>query len=267
MSEQQLLTDAEVAAFKEQLLASMPSQGLIGNGSLRRKLGWDDERYWYIRNLLVQSGLLRTGRGKGGSVQRVVPIAAPIETPEPSASARLVETDLYDPIIATLRSHWIPDHQIQDFVIHQTAHQGRRDTGGKWTRPDITLASSNTYTYVPGRPVELRTFEVKTHDGLDVTAVYEALAHRRSAHYAHVLVHVPDSERVALEPVLERLIGDAQEHGIGFVTIADPRNYETWDIEVDSRRGNPNPADLDAFIRTQTSDEFKEKILGWCRTV
>ena len=266
MSEQQPLTDTEVSAFKDQLLAAMPSQGLIGNGSLRRKLGWDDDRYWYIRNLLVQAGLLRTGRGKGGSVQRVVSVGV-TEAAEQSASARFVEKDLYGPIIETLRSDWIPDHQIQDFVIHETAHQGRRDTGGKWTRPDITVASSNTYTYVPGRPVEIRTFEIKTYDGLDVTAVYEALAHRRAAHYAYVFVHVPDAKRTALEPVLERLIADAQEHGIGFVIIADAANYETWDIEVDARRGNPNPADLDAFVRTQTSDEFKEKILGWCRNV
>ena len=244
----------------------MPLQGLVGNGSLRRKLGWDDDRYWYIRNLLVQSGLLRTGRGKGGSVQRVIAVEG-TEAPGQVATVDLAEKDLYEPIIKTLRSDWIPDHQIQDFVIYQTAHQGRRDTGGKWTRPDITLASSNTYTYVPGRPVEIRTFEIKAHDGLDVTAVYEALAHRRAAHYAYVFVHVPDARRIELESVLERLVGDAQEHGIGFVVIGDVANYDTWDIEVDARRSNPNPADLDAFIRTQTSNEFKEKVLGWCRTV
>jgi hypothetical protein len=266
MSEQQPLTDAEVSALKDQLLASIPLQGLIGNGSLRRKLDWTEERYWHIRNLLVQAGLLRTGRGKGGSVQRVIPVGA-AETEELVARARVAESDLYGPIIETLRSDWIPDHQIQDYVIHLTAHQGRRDTGGKWTRPDIAIASSNTYTYVPGRPVEIRTFEIKTYDGLDITAVYEALAHRRAAHYAHVFVYVPDAQRAGLEPVLERLIGDAQEHGIGLVILGDAANYETWDIEVDARRNNPNPADMDAFVRTQTSDEFKGRILGWCRNV
>jgi hypothetical protein len=266
MIEQQPLSDAEVSALKDQLLSSLPAQGPVGNGSLRRKLDWSEERYWHIRNLLVQEGVLRTGRGKGGSVQRVIPIES-IETADSSTSGRVIETDLYGPIIETLRSDWIPDHQIQDFVIHQTAHQGRRDTGGKWTRPDITIASSNSFTYVPGRPVEIRTFEIKTHDGLDVTAVYEALAHRRAAHYSYLFVYVPDAERAALEPVLERLIGDAQEHGIGLVIIGDAANYEAWDIEVEARRGNPNAADLDAFIRTQTSDEFKEKILRWCRNV
>jgi hypothetical protein len=222
MSEEHPLTDADVAAFKAQLLASMPSHGLVGNGALRRKLGWDDHRYWYIRDSLLQAGLVRTGRGKGGSVQRVIPIDN-VETAEGVTAGSAAEKDLYGPIIKTLQSDWIPDHQIQDFVIHQTAHQGRRGTGGKWTRPDITLASSNSYTYVPGRPVEIRTFEIKTHDGLDVTAVYEALAHRRAAHYAHVFVHVPGPERAALEPMLDRLVGDAQEHGIALSSFATLR--------------------------------------------
>jgi len=266
MTEQSSLTDAEVTAFKEQLMVVMPPQGRIGNGALRRKLGWDDGRYWYIRNLLVEAGSLSTSRGRGGSVQRVISVES-MDSEEQLDSSELAEKDLYVPILETLRTGWIPDHRIDDFVVHQTAHQGRRDTGGKWTRPDITLASSNNYKYVPGRSVEIRTFEVKMGVGVDVTAVYEALAHRRAAHYAHVLVYVPDTQRAALGPMLERMISDSQEHGVGFVLVGDAANYETWDIEVDARRANPNPAELDAFIRTQTSDEFREKILGWCRNV
>ena len=47
--------------------------------------------------------------------------------------------------------------------------------------------------------------------------------------------------------------------------FGDAANYDTWDIEVDARRANPNPADLDEFIRTQTNGKFKEKVVGWCR--
>jgi hypothetical protein len=177
----------------------------------------------------------------------------------------VTEADLYRPIIETLQTAWVEDHRLQSYVVYLTAHQGRRDTGGKWTRPDITIASSNIYTYVPGRSVEIRTFEIKTHDGFDITAVYEALAHRRAAHYAHLMIHAPTGERAGLEPVLERLIGDAQEHGVGLVIIGDAADYRTWDIEVDARRSDPNPADVDAFIRTQTNDDFRETILNWCR--
>jgi hypothetical protein len=260
------LTDQQVTDLEHQLLNAMPSQGSIGNGALRRKLSWNEERYWYIRNRLLQSGVVAQGRGRGGSVHRIVPVSPP-GVPLEAARQKVVESTLYDPIVATLQSHWVPDHQIQDFVIDCTAQQGRRDTGGKWTRPDITLASCNTYKYVPGKQVELNTFEVKTSDGLDVTAVYEALAHRRAAHYSYVLAFVPDGERAALESLLDRLFGDADDHGVGFIVIGNATDYETWNFEIEPTRNDPDPADADNFIRTQTSEAFRDKILGWCRTL
>lgn len=263
-------TDRKVEELQEQLISAMPPRGSIGNGALRIKLGWNEDPYWYIRNKLLQSGHIEERRGRGGNVRLVLPMTSPVRVNEASFASqesRITESALYDPIIATIRSHWVPDHNIQDFVIDRTAHQGRRDTGGKWTRPDITLASYNIYRYVPGKQVELNTFEVKTYDGLDVTAVYEALAHRRAAHYSYVLAYVPDSERVALGPLLERLCADADDHGIGFVLMKGPKEYGTWNFEVQPTRHEPDPANVDNFIRTQTSDEFKDKILGWCRTL
>jgi hypothetical protein len=104
---------------------------------------------------------------------------------------------------------------------------------------------------VPGKQVELNTFEIKTYDGLDVTAVYEALAHRRAAHYSYVLAYVPESERAVLKSLLDRLCGDADEHGVGFVVVAEAADYETWDFEVEPSCNDPDPADLDNFIRTR----------------
>jgi hypothetical protein len=72
------LTDQQVVDLESQLLTAMPSQGVIGNGSLREKLGWDEDLYWYIRNRLLQAGHLVKGKGRGGSVQRVVPVASPV---------------------------------------------------------------------------------------------------------------------------------------------------------------------------------------------
>jgi hypothetical protein len=261
------LTDEEVSELEQRLIAAMPPQGPIGNGALRYKLEWDEDRYWHIRNRLLQAGVLVTGRGRGGSVLRVVPVVSSDAERPGTVAPRIAEKDLYDPIVSAIGSHWVPDHQIQDFVIDYTAQQGRRDTGGKWTRPDVTLASCNTYKFVPGKQVELNTFEIKTYDGLDVTAVYEALAHRRAAHYSYVLAYVPESERAVLKSLLDRLCGDADEHGVGFVVVAEAADYETWDFEVEPGRNDPDPADLDNFIRTQTSEEFKDRILSWCRTL
>ncbi len=140
---------------------------------------------------------------------------------------RISESDLYDPIVATIASHWVPDHRIQDFVIDCTARQGSRDTGGMWTRPDVALASCSRLKFVPGIQLELNTFEIKTFDGLDVTSVYEALAHRRAAHYSYVVAYIPESKRRPLKSLVDRLCLDSESHGIGlrhFVPAADGAN-------------------------------------------
>ena len=264
------LTDQRVEELQEHLISAMPSQGSIGNRTLCTKLGWRRDHYWYIRDSLIQTGHIEKGRGRGGSVRLVMPVTSMPRGNEVVSTleeSRITESALYDPIISTIRSRWVADHEIHDFVIDRTAQQGRRDTGGIWTRPDITFASCKSYRYVPGKQVELNTFEVKMHDGLDVTAVYEALAHRRAAHYSRVLAYVPDSQKVALGPLLERLRDDADNHGVGLVVIGDPEDYETWDFEVDPARHEPDPANMNNFIETQTSDEFKDKIIGWCRTL
>jgi hypothetical protein len=262
---QEKLTFEQVTALEERLIASTPPQGAIGNEALRCKLGWNEDQYWFIRDRLLQTGVLIKGRGRGGSVLRGVPIVSEADLIIPRVP-QMSEGDLYDPIISTISSHWVPDHRIQDFVIDCTAHQGSRATGGKWTRPDVTLASCNRFKFVPGQQVELTTFEIKTFEGLDVTSVYEALAHRRSAHYSYVVAYVPETERLALRSLLDRLCFDADNHGVGLILLSEPDDYETWSFEVEPGRNEPDPADLDNFIRTQTGDEFKDRILGWCRT-
>jgi energy-coupling factor transporter ATP-binding protein EcfA2 len=42
--------------------------GNAGNGSLRGKLGWDEETYAKIRGELLSQGVIQTGRGRGGVV-------------------------------------------------------------------------------------------------------------------------------------------------------------------------------------------------------
>ena len=49
-------------------LESMPDRK-AGNTSLRSQLGWDDETYERIKDLLVAAGRVEKGRGRGGSVR------------------------------------------------------------------------------------------------------------------------------------------------------------------------------------------------------
>jgi len=74
------------------LLASLPVDGApIGNQALREKLRWGAERYTTARQPLIETGLVLTGRGRGGSVRRAAAGGEPSypggRVPSPAATA------------------------------------------------------------------------------------------------------------------------------------------------------------------------------------
>jgi hypothetical protein len=74
------LTYQQVAEFEHRFLDATPSQGSIGNSALRRKLQWDEQLYSHIRNRLLEAGVVGQGRGRGGSVYRLVAPSLPTQS-------------------------------------------------------------------------------------------------------------------------------------------------------------------------------------------
>lgn len=132
---------------------------------------------------------------------------------------------------------------------------------GLWSRPDIVSVEVRTFAFLPGKYLELVTFEVKAVHGINVQGVYEALAHRRSATRSYLLLHVPDDQATALEPLIADVTTVARSHGIGVVTAADPGEYQTWDERPPADRVEPDPERLDTFIAVQISDKTRMKIV------
>ena len=211
--------------------------------------GGEEGTYWTIRDRLVDAGLLELGRGRGGSVSLVTQ-APPGQaiTPESTSPSvhltsrqRISEGELYDPVADVLRKQWARDLRFRSHVVEVTARQGRRDTGGTWTRPDIVTAALRVFPHVPGKFFDLITFEVKPFDGIDVTAVFEALSHRRAATQAYVWLHVPATEasNADLSALLKRIEEEASRHGVGMIVGADPSDYSCWDLRLGRRGSSP----------------------------
>jgi len=265
------LTKGQIDQNENTLLTEVPETEPIGNVSLRSKLvekGWTEDLYWEIRNRLIERGILTTGKGKGGSVRRVPAISAPVETAEPApqeslAAVFLAERALYQPMADVIKNKWAQDYRLDSLVVEVTASQGARQTGGKWTRPDITAASYRTFPYVPGRHFDLITFEIKPGDSADVTVVYEALGHRRAATRAYALIHVPEEKRAELGPLLDEISLEAKRFGIGVIVAADPNNYDLWEELVEAVRHEPDPERLNDFLAQQVSQGFREQIMKW----
>ncbi len=49
--------------------------------------------------------------------------------------------------------------------------QGRRETGGSWSRPDLALIGYRKYEFLPERVFELFSFEVKPANDVSIKGV------------------------------------------------------------------------------------------------
>ena len=256
------------SADRARLLALVPADGsTVGNTALTRQLGWTGNRYWYARDSLLETGVIVRARGRGGAVRRAHPdegataaASGEAELIGEAALAYLHEADLYSPIKATLETSWAKERQIEPLAVEVTASQGRKATGGRWTRPDLVSVAVRTYRYLPGKYMEVVTFEVKPSDAITVTAVYEALAHLRSATHAYVIYHVPDDDAESVKQVIEEARRVGRAHGVGVITMGHPTDWDTWNELEEARRVEPDPDRLDEFISVQVSSEAHDRI-------
>jgi hypothetical protein len=254
---------------ESELIAAVPEDGSnIGNGRLMSNLDWDEKKYWQVRNRLVDRGVLEVGRGRGGSVRRVTDevLAAPVVAPPPTeqSPSPQTEAELYAPMAGVLGDRWMKDKRFDSSIVQITAHQGRRATGGTWSRPDIAAATLATYPYIPGRHFDVVTFEVKPRWNLDVTAVYEALGHLRSATLSYVLAHVETVDDTLEESLIE-VCAEARRYGIGVIIAEKANDYDTWEERVEPVRGKPEPRRLNDFLAKQFTADQLEQIVKWFR--
>lgn len=240
--------------------------GTSGNSSLRRALDWNEELYWAVQGRLIEEGSIVAGRGKGGSVRFTESQAITSEIlNELEADQALTpvtrERDLYPSLKKSIESKWINRFALDDVIVDETHSRGSKDTGGTFTRPDITIAGIRRYVYLPKR-LEIVTFEVKTSDSITIMGVLEAIAHREAAHRAYVIYA---TLRTNFEEAIEaeRIIELAQKYGVGIVLAEQPEAVESWEILIDAVRHEPDPARLDRFLNDLPSADMKKQLSKW----
>ncbi|MDB5049133.1 MAG: hypothetical protein JWO30_2204 [Fibrobacteres bacterium] len=246
---------------KEYLLELLPQDGTaMGNSNLKKTLGWNEDKYWDVRNNLLEEGLVSLGRGKGGSIFKVL---TEEKTPK-IVSVYQSEKSLYQPFAEAIAKGYTKDKDIKTFIIQETANQGKKLTGGRWTRPDVVMISMNTYSFVPGKYLDVITFEIKPSTDFQITGVFETAAHSRFATKSYLCVHLPE-DWDDTNPEYERIKAECGRFGVGLMYFTNPADYDTYEILVEPKRWNPDPADTDSFISVQIGDKEKKKILEWSR--
>ena len=268
------MSDEEIKRLQEALIEKLAELGgNSGNKNLIEKLKWKNDIYWAIRNRLIDLGQLRRYRARGGAVARVsaaiengpgaVDAAEQAQAPVDQAP-QANERGLYEEIVSVLKGPWALENRFDNVIVEITASQGRRNTGGIWTRPDVIVAAMRIFRYLPGKYFDLVTFEVKQRSAFNVTGVYEALAHRRAATQSYLWIECSDPNERETE-LLDRIVEEAERHGIGVIVAGKASDYETWDQRCDARRVEPDPEVLNEFITLQVSDGAKEELAKWVR--
>lgn len=251
-------------------------KGRASNRDLRGALKWEEDRYFDARNHARAEGLIGLQRGRGGFVvlsdftrgELGLPLSA-----VPGEEARLEadlakESEYYGKIASTLRDDWAQEEGYDDWVVEVTANKRVRKSG-RWAVPDIVLVSKIVRQYVPSFDFAVQTFEVKRFEALDATAVFEALNHQRSAHYSYLVVanapKKPTERERNLTNEIAQLCGD---HNVGLISICkgDEATYELWTFEeVIDVRNEPEPDNVESFIKQYMSPDSKDKIAKMVR--
>lgn len=249
--------------------------GRSSNAILQKKLGWNESRYWNTHAHLYSIGSIEKGRGYSGTV-----IAVPSKIISNSINAKINESSvtqskieqlvreaeneskLYEPVKNYLENHWSILRGFNGFVCEITAHQGRRDTGGSWSRPDISFIAFKNYEFMPEKILEVCSFEVKHSNDISVKGVMEALSHREAAHRAYVIYNTSGREFFDY-PESKRIEEISSRYGIGVFAAKSIEDSNEWAEIVSASRSNPDPEVVDTFISRTISDSAKTKIRKW----
>lgn len=260
------MTPEEKEKFKKQLLDLVPKDGKsIGNVTLLDKFITQTKKteddYWALRNELIVEGVLGKGKGKGGSVYLLKPEKSAAAGKIPTSTKSVKEKELYKPFLETLKSFWTKDNDIKNYIVEVTANQGSKDTGGKWTRPDIAIIDVKTFPFYPNKMLEVITFEIKSNDNYGIEAVFETAAHTIFAHKSYLAIHYlkDDYENDELIEVIRKR---CEMFGVGLILFKDPADWKTVILISESRHNNPDPSEVNQFIVQQISRENQHELLS-----
>lgn len=203
-------------------------------------------------DVLRDNGLVTTGRGRSRSVTRMF-------------ADYSGEHSLYPHMRAEIETRWANewphDYDEPDRFCEVLATHGAK-RGGRWTAPDITVIGGKTLPFLPGKFLDVVTFEVKP--SLDITGLYEALSHRTHATHAYLICHHPKSRGEPDPALVGRISREATRTGVGFILARQPDDYATWDEIVPATRWTPEPEFLHDFVTGQDMNALR-RLKRWLK--
>lgn len=247
------------------LLTGNDFNGQGNNGTLIKSLRWDANRYWSIRNRLLDKGVVSKAPGGPGGKTILIQEQFKVGGKAAAEAAKpLKEDELYKPLASEIEKNWVKEKGYDQSLVRICARLGRRSTGGKWSRPDICLVGVQKFKLVREPVFDLISFEVKTADAVTVEGVFEALSHRQAINRAYAIYSISESTFWDIEES-ERIRALGERHGVGVILAEDPADQFSWVEIVRAERWDPDPSNLNDFIEQIFEKKDHDEIIKMVR--
>lgn len=123
-------------------------------------------------------------------------------------------------------------------------------------RPDLALVHVHRRRFDPSPTLDLYTFEVKPNGASGLSGLHQTLAQSRVGDFVlYVLVDA--------SPVAPEIVAQAARFGVGIVTAADAKRWDTYKVHVAPQRMSPDPDLRDLFLTKAFDGKDGAEICRW----
>jgi len=266
--------EADIIRALEEAGGRLPRQQLWGLLPERQPT----EEYWAAEQALVDARRIERRRGRMGGIYLLpaaaepaadeVPAAPDVQDEQPEELEVRREQEFYEPAMAAILGNWTEQPGFTRVFGAITAGQGRRATGGAWTRPDITICTVSDWLFSSRPEGDVRTIEVKRYEALNVIGVYEAVSHKSRAHYAYLLVvNFPENLTEDQKADFDNVLSVAGRHGVGVITATDAGDWSTWSFELDPLRSDADHQAVNQFLLDQVPPAVRDAFRAAIRNI
>jgi hypothetical protein len=236
----------------------------LSNLRVKTELGLADDRYEQVRTELLADNLIEKYVCRGGGVRLTRKGERENLTDEKHVSSVKHEKDLYDPLNKFLERQANEDEL--EAVICATHNLKAR---GQWQNPDTTSIAIEYYRHLRKVSVSVTTYEVKQFWRWNVDVVFEAAAHHRFSHEAHVVLEWPNELEFSLtDPTykIDQIARECQRFGVGLYTMHKDNSSCRLHPRLEARPSTPNDDDVNGWLDyvfsriPNAEDEFNQKM-------
>lgn len=239
-----------IQVLADRLMHILPPDGRqMSNLEARTLLGRaieapvEGKTYFSVLAQLEREGEIKRARGPGGAVRLAKPRTPALATPRRRFDEYLLMPSLHKYLdLRFWRRLELPDDAY--WKVFDTASGGAQD--GQWRRCDFAGIAIAPRTVLPGKDIDLYSFELKATDSGNISAVAEAEAQTRGSNYGYLVWHVPDRSAVASR--LDGVERECQRKGVGLILFADPQDLDSFDRRLSAARQPTDAKSVDSFL-------------------